>query len=259
MHWLGNISSQIHPKEPGFPFQAHSVQLSLLLFSLPKKPQLFYIRTSSVCGPPPGKDLVQSRSCELIPRHIPQAVPCWVQDCPQFPLAVPECPALVTGWHVSISYPGVISYWGVLSKEWRHRPAEQWASSYDNFPLQPGWRPLIHFPQAKQLLRGNAALCRTVTSAQAMANSTILNHPDCIHCTPSFKIPTKQRVHWMQLRDPTSVSCSRFSGKSCGQPFLLHLLAGRYLQFLQDSKVADSLSLTWSTRPALQPACAMPR
>lgn len=172
----------------GFPSRAHSVQFTLLLFSLLKNPQLFYIRTPSAWGPPPGRDLVSSRSCELIPRHITQAVPCWVQHCPQFPLVEPERPALVTGWHVSISYPEMISYWGVLSKEWRHRPAEQRASSYDNFPLQPGWRPLIHFPQAKQLLRGNAALCRIVTSAQATANSTVLNHPDST-AVPNSKFP----------------------------------------------------------------------
>lgn len=125
MHWLGNISSQIHPKEPGKAptshSRAHSVQFSLLLFSLLKKPQLFYIRTPSVCGPPWGRDLVQSRHCELIPRHITQVVPCWVRRCPQFPLVELECPALFMALHcvACISYPEVISYWGVLLKERR--------------------------------------------------------------------------------------------------------------------------------------------
>lgn len=139
----------------------------------------------------------------------------------------------------------------------RHRPAEQRASSYDNFPLQPGWRPLIHFPQAKQLLRGNAALCRIVTSAQAMANSMVLNH----HSTTSTALPNSKcpQNDGFTECDCNSVSCSRFSGKSCGQPFFLHLLASQYLQFLQDSKAADPLSLSWSTRPALQPACTIPR
>lgn len=82
----------------GFHSQAHSVQFSVLLFSLLKKPQLFYIRTPSICEPPRGKDTAQSRHCKLIPRYITQAVLCWLTALSSVSLGVEhKCLALFMG------------------------------------------------------------------------------------------------------------------------------------------------------------------
>lgn len=76
----------------------------------------------------------------------------------------------------------------------RHGPAKQQASSYDNFPLQPGWRSLIHLPQTKQLvvtlLWAIRDLCRVFTSSQATAGCVVLNHTDPT-TPPNFKFLQK--------------------------------------------------------------------
>lgn len=79
----------------------------------------------------------------------------------------------------------------------RHGPAKQQASSYDNFPLQPGWRPLIHLPQAKQLLRGNVTLgrYRPLSDFHQWPSNGRLHgtEPHRSHSTPNFKFLQKNR------------------------------------------------------------------
>ena len=103
----------------GFHSRAHSVQFSILLFSLLKKPQLFYISTPSVREPPRGKDMAFTLRTPPKAHHwgCPLLTDSAVLSFPWGRAEAPHSSQVYAGWHMSVPHPEAISFWGVLLKE----------------------------------------------------------------------------------------------------------------------------------------------
>lgn len=186
MRWLGNIP---HPKHT----PKSKTRLLLLgtfcsvfcpIIHPAKKPQLFYIRIPAFASHPEARTwptagtVNSSPGCPLLTYSAVLSFP-WGTAVVPYSLHVFDLDGI---WVLLILRQLVTEVFFQRSEDkvWPCQTASQFLWQLST--AVSGWRPLIHLPQAKQLvvtlLRAVTDLCRVFTSGQAPAGCVVLNHSD---------------------------------------------------------------------------------